>query len=68
VIAAVDSSSLKGLTRVRPPNATTKLVLFNAPDAVAEPYYGDYEGFRTMFRVIHDAMHPFLTNMACFDH
>jgi protein-tyrosine phosphatase len=46
VIAALDSSVLSDLEHSRPTNAIAKLVLFNPPDGVPDPYYGDSEGFR----------------------
>jgi protein-tyrosine phosphatase len=61
VIAALDASVLSNLQRMRPPNATAQLVLFNAPDGVPDPYYGGMDGFRSMFQSISAAMQPFLS-------
>jgi protein-tyrosine phosphatase len=61
VIAALDSSVLSDLEHSRPANATAKLVLFNPPDGIPDPYYGGSEGFRTVVATIQAAMRPFLT-------
>jgi protein-tyrosine-phosphatase len=60
VIAALDSSVLSDLESERPPNATAKLVLFNAPDGIDDPYYGGVDGFRAMFQTILSGMPAFL--------
>jgi protein-tyrosine phosphatase len=61
VIAALDQSVFRDIERARPSNATAKLVLFNAPDGVPDPYYGDFEGFRRMVAVIQRVMPQFLS-------
>jgi protein-tyrosine phosphatase len=60
VIAALDASVFDDLQAQRPENATAKLVLFNAPDGIDDPYYGGVDGFRAMFQTISATMHPFL--------
>lgn len=60
VIAALDKSVYSTLNSMRPQNATAKLVLFNDPNGVADPYYGGMSGFEHMYNTIHDAMTPFL--------
>jgi protein-tyrosine phosphatase len=61
VIAALDDSVLSDLKHCRPSNATAKLVLFNAPAGVDDPYYGNLEGFRKMYQLISKIMPSFLT-------
>jgi protein-tyrosine phosphatase len=60
VIAALDHSIRSDLEKLRPPGATAKLVLFNAPGGIEDPYFGKIEGFRRMFQTIAKAMQPFL--------
>jgi protein-tyrosine phosphatase len=60
VIAALDQSVLDDLEAERPENATAKLVLFNAPNGIDDPYYGGVDGFKGMFQTISSTMHPFL--------
>jgi protein-tyrosine phosphatase len=60
VIAGLDSWVMATLARWRPTTATAKLVLFNVPDGVDDPYYSDYDAFREMFRVIQREMPHFL--------
>jgi protein-tyrosine phosphatase len=64
VIAGLDPIVMTTLTRWRPPTATAKLVLFNAPNGVDDPYFGDYDAFREMFQVIHHEMPRFLRENA----
>ena len=60
VIAALDDSIYSELEYRRPCNASAKLVLFNAPNGVEDPYYGGPEGFEDMYMKIAKAMPKFL--------
>jgi protein-tyrosine phosphatase len=60
VIAALDSSVLADLEEMCPANATAKLVLFNPPNGIPDPYYGRVDGFRSMLQTISAAIEPFL--------
>ena len=60
VIAALDQKVLETLSGMRPQNSTAKLLLFNAPDGVGDPYYGGRTGFQKMFQQIYNAMGDFL--------
>ena len=60
VIAALDQSVYDTLKSMRPENATAKLVLFNGPKGIDDPYYGGQDGFKKMFNEIKAAMTPFL--------
>jgi protein-tyrosine-phosphatase len=61
VIAALDPYIFADCKRVQPPGSTAKLVLFNAPKGIDDPYYGGTDGFEVMFGNITSAMRPFLT-------
>jgi protein-tyrosine phosphatase len=61
IIAALDSSVLSDLQHIRPSDATAKLVMFNPPGGVPDPYYGGSDGFESMIKIITTAMRPFLT-------
>ena len=67
VIAALDQKVLETLSEMRPPNSTAKLLLFNAPDGVGDPYYGGRSGFQKMFQQIYNAMGDFLLNNNLID-
>lgn len=62
VIAALDSSVLSDLNYDKPSNATAKLVMFNHPKGVADPYYcsNAEDGFGRMFETISKAMPDFV--------
>mgnify|MGYP001071492985 CR=1 FL=1 len=60
LIVALDDSVLQDLQFDRPQNAKAKLVLFNAPHGVDDPYYGGQNGFETMAHLIEEKMGPFL--------
>lgn len=61
IIAALDDTVYENLINSRPPDAIAKVVLFNAPHGIQDPYYGGRTGFQKMFDQIYDAMMPFLT-------
>jgi protein-tyrosine-phosphatase len=58
VIAAPDQNVLNILSRSKP--AKAKVVLFNAPDGIADPDYGDRLGFQRMFEQISQKTNAFL--------
>ena len=60
VIAALDPSILADIKSMQPPNSKAKVVLFNPPNGVDDPYYTT-NGFPTMFANISKEMKPFLT-------
>ena len=60
VIAALDQTVYETLQSARPEDAKAKVVLFNAPNGIADPYYGGRTGFQKMFNQIFDTMEPFL--------
>ena len=60
VIAALDDNVFQILQGARPADAKAKLVLFNPPNGIADPYYGGRSGFKKMFNQISEAMMPFL--------
>lgn len=60
VIAALDDDILSTLQRQKPANSKAKLVLFNPPNGVDDPYYGGSDGFAKMFNNIQKEMLPFL--------
>ena len=60
VIAALDENVFQILQGARPADAKAKLVLFNPPNGIADPYYGGRSGFKKMFNQIAEAMMPFL--------
>lgn len=60
VIAALDQKVLETLNGIKPQKSTAKLVLFNAPTGIGDPYYGGRTGFQKMFNQIYDAMPHFL--------
>jgi protein-tyrosine phosphatase len=61
VVAALDSWIYRDCQRVQPAGSSAKLVMFNPPNGVDDPYYGDMDGFESMFTNIDAAMKPFLT-------
>lgn len=67
VIAALDQKVLETLSEMRPPNSTAKLLLFNSPDGVGDPYYGGRSGFQKMFQQIYNAMGNFLLDNNLID-
>lgn len=60
VIAALDDNILQILKSKQPTDSKAKLVLFNAPNGIADPYYGGRTGFRKMFDQLHESMSKFL--------
>lgn len=60
VIAALDSSVYSDLKMMMPKNPKAKLVLFNAPKGIDDPYYGGVNGFQDMFNEIKGVMPTFL--------
>nr|1P8A_A Chain A, protein tyrosine phosphatase [Tritrichomonas suis] len=60
VIAALDQSILSDINSMKPSNCRAKVVLFNPPNGVDDPYYSS-DGFPTMFASISKEMKPFLT-------
>jgi protein-tyrosine phosphatase len=61
VIAALDHEILSECESMQPSGSTAKVVLFNAPIGIDDPYYGDAKGFEIMFENISKALKPFLT-------
>jgi protein-tyrosine-phosphatase len=53
VIAGLDRDVYSDLMYNRPQSATAKLVLFNAPYGVDDPYYGKYDASQRMVHVTH---------------
>lgn len=60
VIAALDQSILEDIRSIQPKNCHAKVVLFNPPNGVEDPYYMR-DGFPAMFSSISKEMKPFLT-------
>ena len=60
VIAALDPDIFSNLQRSKPSDAISKLVLFNFPDGIEDPYYGGQSGFDTMFEQLSNLMPKFL--------
>jgi protein-tyrosine phosphatase len=60
VIAALDENVLNILARSRPAEAKARVMLFNAPEGIADPYYGGRLGFQRMFDQIAQKMKGFL--------
>ena len=61
VIAALDPNVYKVLESMKPSDdVKAKLVLFNSPNGVADPYYGGRLGFQKMFTQIYNTMGQFL--------
>jgi protein-tyrosine phosphatase len=60
VIAALDENVLGILARSTPSETKAQVVLFNAPDGIADPYYGGRLGFKRMFDQIDQTMKAFL--------
>ena len=60
VIAALDENVFQILQGARPADAKAKLVLFNEPNGVGDPYYGGMAGFERMYETIYNSMTPFL--------
>lgn len=60
VIAALDDSIYSELNYMKPKDAKAKLVLFNAPNGVDDPYYGGQDGFDSMYKLIEKTMPQFL--------
>jgi len=60
VISALDQTVYETLMSMRPEGAKAKVVLFNPPKGIADPYYGGRTGFQKMFDQIYDAMLQFL--------
>jgi protein-tyrosine phosphatase len=61
VIAALDHDILRSCQLRQPSGSTAKIVLFNEPDGIDDPYYGEDKGFAVMFDNIFNALRPFLT-------
>jgi protein-tyrosine phosphatase len=61
IIAALDREILAECEMMRPSDSTAKVVLFNAPKGIEDPYYGDAKGFETMCENITKALRPFLS-------
>lgn len=60
VIVALDNSILSSLNSMKPKDSTAKVVLFNPPKGIEDPYYGDDKGFDTMYNNISSLMPKFL--------
>lgn len=60
IIAALDQSILDDIRAIQPPHSHAKVVLFNPPNGVDDPYYTQ-DGFPSMFASISKEMKPFLT-------
>ncbi|KAH0794955.1 Low molecular weight phosphotyrosine protein phosphatase [Histomonas meleagridis] len=60
VIAALDSNVLQTLEAMKPQESKAKLVLFNDPEGIADPYYGGRRGFQKMYNQISEIMKQFL--------
>jgi protein-tyrosine-phosphatase len=60
VVAALDENVITILNRLKPADAKAKIVLFNEPDGISDPYYGGRVGFQKMFDQISQKMKPFL--------
>ena len=60
VIAALDNELYSELQYMKPKDAKAKLVLFNAPNGIDDPYYGGPEGFDRMYDLISSVMPKFL--------
>jgi protein-tyrosine phosphatase len=60
VIAALDSLVFQTVQETKTKDATATLVLFNPPNGVEDPYKGEIEQYRSMFRAVREAMQPFL--------
>ena len=67
VIAALDQSVFSDLNSMKPKGAKAKLVLFNEPNGVGDPYYGGMAGFEKMYESIYSAMTPFLKQHGLID-
>ena len=60
IIAALDDSCFQTLEQAKPSDAHAKVVLFNPPNGIADPYYGGRTGFQKMFDQIFKTMQNFL--------
>lgn len=60
VIAALDQSIFEELKQIKPAKCKSKIVLFNAPHGIDDPYYGGQDGFDKMYKIIYNAMPKFL--------
>ena len=60
VIAALDENVLQTLQTMKVADSKAKLVLFNSPEGIPDPYYGGRRGFQKMFNQIDEVMLPFL--------
>ncbi|EAY07018.1 low molecular weight phosphotyrosine protein phosphatase, putative [Trichomonas vaginalis G3] len=60
VIAALDQSIYNELKDMMPAKSKSKLVLFNAPRGIDDPYYGGQDGFENMYSIISGHMPTFL--------
>ncbi|KAK8884899.1 Low molecular weight phosphotyrosine protein phosphatase [Tritrichomonas musculus] len=61
-IVALDPSIYNILQNMKPVDSKAKLLLFNAPNGIADPYYGGKLEFTRMFKEIQMNMEPFLIN------
>lgn len=60
VIVAMNGDIYAELKRKMPKNCSAKLALFNDPDGIGDPYYGDQSGFDDMYNLISSRMPSFL--------
>lgn len=60
VIAALDNFVFNDLNAIKPPNCKAKLAIFDHPNGVDDPYYGDQSGFEDMYNQIERVMPNFL--------
>lgn len=60
IIVALDENIFQILKSKQPKSTKAKLVLFNEPNGIADPYYGGRTDFRKMFNQIQDSMDKFL--------
>lgn len=67
VIAALDENVFQTLQTMKQSDSKAKLVLFNAPDGIPDPYYGGRRGFQKMYNQIDEVMVPFLVENELID-
>jgi protein-tyrosine phosphatase len=60
VIAVLDPNVLNNIICSKPDEHKARVILFNAPDGIADPYYGGRLGFQRMFEQISSKMKSFL--------